>query len=874
MCLKGDRRVSDTLKEFHFHFALLRKILHGLLPVFALLLFIAAVVLLHHSLKQYHIRDIIQSLHGIPADRILLSAGLTCLSYVVLSGYDMLALRYINKPLAFRNIALTSFISYAFANNTGSLAIITSGSVRYRLYGAWGLSAVEIGKVIVFCLTTFWLGFLILAGGVFLYAPQPQSFAFLEYQNFHLTFLGAVFITLAISYLLLCALSTENFKIAGWEITFPRLGMALCQVGVSVTDWIVAASALYVLLPAGHGLSFSAFLGLFLAAVIAGLISNVPGGLGVFESILLILLVPFMDKTAIIGALVAFRAIYYLLPLLLASLLLTGLEITRKRKAIARITTVVGRTTSELVPPVFALGAFVGGAILLFSGALPAVHGRLVNLRMIVPLPILELSHFLASLAGMGLLVLASGLRKRLDAAFFLSAVLLGVGIVFSLLKGFDYEEALWLLLLLLALLPCRKQFYRKASLLAEPLSPGWLGAVFIIVIGSLWLGFFSYKHVEYSHDLWWQFTFTGDAPRFLRASAGVIIAALFWAAIKLFQPAPAQPVLPGPGDLAAAMNIAGRYSRSYAYLAQLGDKALLFNETGDAFIMYGIEGRSWIVMGDPVGAENQFPELLWNFKDLCDRYEGRPVFYEVGRENLHIYLDIGLTPIKIGEQGRVLLETFSLEGSTRKDLRHSYNQARRQGCIFELIGQDKVPEMLPTLKRVSNAWLAEKNTQEKGFSLGFFNERYLKNFPVAIVRLQDKVIAFANLLPGGGRNELSIDLMRYLPARPHGVMDYLLVEIMLWGKQHGFRWFDMGMAPLAGLEGRALAPLWNRLGAFVFQYGEHFYNFQGLRFYKEKFNPIWEPKYLAVPRGLALPKILADIAALIAGGVKEIFLK
>ena len=157
---------------------------------------------------------------------------------------------------------------------------------------------------------------------------------------------------------------------------------------------------------------------------------------------------------------------------------------------------------------------------------------------------------------------------------------------------------------------------------------------------------------------------------------------------------------------------------------------------------------------------------------------------------------------------------------------------------------------------------------------MGFFNEDYLKNFPVAIVRRQDEVIAFSNLLPGGDKNELSIDLMRYLPGAPHGMMDYLFVEIMVWGKKEGYKWFDMGMAPLAGLEDRALAPLWNRLGAFVFRHGEQFYNFQGLRFYKEKFNPVWEPKYLVVPGGFSLPKILADLASLIAGDVKGIFTK
>jgi phosphatidylglycerol lysyltransferase len=112
---------------------------------------------------------------------------------------------------------------------------------------------------------------------------------------------------------------------------------------------------------------------------------------------------------------------------------------------------------------------------------------------------------------------------------------------------------------------------------------------------------------------------------------------------------------------------------------------------------------------------------------------------------------------------------------------------------------------------------------------------------------------------------------MRYLPEAPRGVMDYLFVELMLWGMKEKYRWFNLGMAPLSGIQDHALAPLWNRLGAFVFRHGEHFYNLQGLRRYKEKFDPEWEPRYLASPGGLALPRILTNIASLISGGVKGV---
>ena len=145
---------------------------------------------------------------------------------------------------------------------------------------------------------------------------------------------------------------------------------------------------------------------------------------------------------------------------------------------------------------------------------------------------------------------------------------------------------------------------------------------------------------------------------------------------------------------------------------------------------------------------------------------------------------------------------------------------------------------------------------------------------PAALVIRNERIEAFANLWAGEQREELSLDLMRYLPDAAEGVMEYLFICLMLWGKAQGYRWFNLGLAPFSGLENRALAPLWNRLGAFVFRHGEHFYNFQGLRRYKEKFDPEWRPKYLVSPGGLALPQIFANLATLISGGVKGVVTK
>jgi phosphatidylglycerol lysyltransferase len=197
-----------------------------------------------------------------------------------------------------------------------------------------------------------------------------------------------------------------------------------------------------------------------------------------------------------------------------------------------------------------------------------------------------------------------------------------------------------------------------------------------------------------------------------------------------------------------------------------------------------------------------------------------------------------------------------------------------REGCGFEVLPAQSVPAVLDELEAISNAWLAEKNTREKRFSLGFFDRSYLSRLPVAVVRRGERIVAFSNVWPSEARGELSSDLMRYSQGAPPGVMEYLFTQLMLWGREQGYRYYGLGMAPLSGFEHHRLAPLWNRLGALLFRHGEHFYNFQGLRAFKDKFHPEWESRYLASPGGLAVPIVMTRIASLISGGVAGIVAK
>jgi len=828
-----------------------------------LILFGAALWVLHKELEKYRLQEILLYLHGIPNGQILAAVFLTAFSYLIMTGYDFFALKFINRPLGFRKIATASFIGYAFSNNIG-LSMVAGASIRYRLYSSWGLSAIEITKVIIFNTLSIWLGFLALGVGVFLFQPLEIPMAL------NMPFstdrpLGVIFMIPIIAYLVLAGSKKGSVRLGSLEITIPPARLFIPQVLVATIDWAMAGSILYVLLP--PVISLPCFIGVYLLAQFAGLVSQIPGGLGVFEAVILIFLSPLMPASSIMGSLVIYRLTYYILPLIVAAIILGMEEIIQRRQILQWSAQTISRWLPYMVPPALTVITFLGGVIMLFSGATPTISNRLQKLSAYVALPVMEVSHFLGSILGVGLLILSRGLQRRLDTAYHLTVSLVLIGIILSFLKGLVYEEAGALLVMLLILIPSRPSFYRKGSLFGGKFTLGWLFVICVVFLSTGWLTYFSYKHVEYSNDLWWRFAFMADAPRSLRAAVGALIAVLIYAFAKILHPLSPRPLAGDKSDLQKAVPIMESSPVSHASLAYLGDKALLFSSSSKAFIMYSISGRSWIAMGDPIGPQSEWQELIWQFCELCDRFGGWPVFYEASRQNLHVYIDLGMTFLKLGEEGRVDLKTFSIDGGSRKELRHTLNKLSREGLSFQLVPKGDVMTIAPDLKRVSDAWLHGNTSKEKGFSRGCFRMEYVSEFPVGVIRRGDEIIAFANIWTSGRAQEISVDLLRYTPDAPAGTMDFLFTAVMLWGKDNGFGWFSLGLAPLSGLSDRSLESLWNRMGGFLFRHVENFHTFDGLRQYMEKFQPEWSPRYLASPTALSLPVVLANIATLTSHG-------
>ncbi|MEH2299655.1 MAG: lysylphosphatidylglycerol synthase domain-containing protein [Nostoc sp.] len=304
---------------------MLKKLQLNFSTLFGLLLLVLSLWAIANELREYNYLDILNSLATIPKSRLSWAIWLTALGYLVMIGYDLLGFSYINRSLSWNKIALTNFISSAFSNTIG-FALLTGSAIRYRFYASWGVSAVAIAQVIAFANFTFWLGMFAVAGFLFLVNPLKIP------TQLHLPFttvrpIGVIFLVLVAIYLLGSILIKQPLIIRGQEFRFPSFKISLAQIAISSFDWILAAAVLYAVLPANISLSYLDFLGIYLLAMFAGVVSNVPGGLGVFETIILLILSSKVSGAAILGSLLAYRGLYYFLPLLVAAGLLGLYEI-------------------------------------------------------------------------------------------------------------------------------------------------------------------------------------------------------------------------------------------------------------------------------------------------------------------------------------------------------------------------------------------------------------------------------------------------------------------------------------------------------------------------------------------------------------------
>jgi phosphatidylglycerol lysyltransferase len=602
--------------------------------IFGVALLVGAIWVVQREFRTLSVADIRTAMAAIPASALWIAAAWTVLAYAVLAVYDKLGSIYAGRPVSWARSLLASFCGYALAHNLG-FAAVSGAAVRYRLYSAWGLTPLEIAKVVGFTSLTFGLGGLALGGLVLLVEPEVVPWAGAHLPRWALQALAVPFWGAVAGYVVLSRF-VRHIRVFGHEIELPRLRMALTQVALATVDVAVTAAIFYSLLPPAEGLTYVRFLGIYLAAYAAGILAHVPGGIGVFDGAVLLGLQPYMEPAKVVGALLVFRLYYYIVPLFIAGGLFAAFEVGQRRAVLGRLAA-VGQGAEALEVPAIASLVALAGALLVFLGSLP-VQGSLLAEWAGYAAAIA--SHFAASVVGSLLLVTAYGLLRRLTLAWWAALFLLVNGAAIAWLRG----EAWWLwgafLVLVVLLASVRGAFYRDARLTREPLSGEALLPLVAVAGCGITLALVAYGG-RVAETSWWGVVFSPVAPDSLRFTVGLTAVLLLVGMVRLLRPARIAPL---PWDAGTRRRLA-----ALGALAPAQADGAVLGEAGTAGMAFLRREGVWLALGDPAGDRRDRISAVWRFRDMCERAGVDPAFWRVGPGLLRIYADIGLTAVPVG---------------------------------------------------------------------------------------------------------------------------------------------------------------------------------------------------------------------------------
>jgi phosphatidylglycerol lysyltransferase len=822
-------------------------------------------------------------IRDVPAPVLLMLQGLALFAVLAMALYDGIAQRWLGTTLTTRQLLRFSWIANSFNNFIGLSGLAGSG-VRMLLLTREGIPAPRAGVFAGLILMAVPLGLSVL---VLLALPDTLGGRLdpLVPRSMALAVLAAFFLYLPVFLLL----SRSRQLLHRVLPDAPALGLrrGLVLAGVSVVDWLLAIGVAWACVTAtGVSVEPAAFVTAFALAAALGILSLLPGGIGVFDGTLLYLLAGSGQASeAVLSGILLYRLSYFVVPWLIGVYLgldllklgerspLRRLSLQWQSSLLAALLRLPVRFLANLSVRLLGYLTLATGVVLLVSAATPAVESRVAALNAVLPLAALEASHALSVAVGVMLIAVSRGIADQVRDAYRLAMAMLFAGVLLSLLKGIDFEEATLLGLAALVLWLSRRSFYRLSYPLHSRRSLYWLLALLVGVGGYAALGHWIHE-IDGIVDsgLWLAFDPQAHDSRFVRSLPVAVLAAtgaLAWSFFRMPRPPCAAPD-------SAALDKARRFLErhpvhGFAHLIFMRDKCLFYGADGAGLIQYARIRDRVVALGDPMGSPHAFRTCLSEFRQMADVHDLVPVFYEVGEHNLHHYHDVGFSLFKIGEMAMVRTADFSLAGRRGESLRHGVNRARRESVTVEILPQPLDDTLWDELRAISDRWLATRGSAEKGFSLGRWDRDYLASSPTVVARWNGRVVAFANLMPAYGGGELSVDLMRQVEDAPTGTMDLLFVTLIEHARAQGVPLFNLGMAPLSGVGQCRFARRQERLARFAFDYGSRLYNYKGLRTFKDKFNPIWEGRYIAYPVLTPLPPLLVDIAALIAGGYRRL---
>ncbi len=585
---------------------------------------------------------------------------------------------------------------------------------------------------------------------------------------------------------------------------------------------------------------------MFCLAQVLGQLSLFRDGLIIFDLVILDIISKLASPQLAIFVIISYRLAYNVLPWII-SLIMIFRELYNKSSS--------EESTKQFVFQILSIFTFIVGLILCLSVATPSVLYRIKFLRHFIKKDVVILARFITLTSGGLLILLSSGIKKSVKKVFYITEIILIISIFSTILKGLDVEESVLTLLLSIVLYIMKDDFTENemrfsVKAFADTSIKIFLTTVVFVLISNISrkVNFFS-SHKRFSLN-------------YLVENKWMILLYMIFLLILSFafqytrtEKMKFKKLTDEEFDKIS--EFLEKYDgNEFSHLVYLNDKNVFFDKTNTVMIMYRPMNNTVIVLGDPIGEKENFIEAVNEFIIYCNKYHMNVCFYEINGENLELYCDQGFRFIKVGQDATVNLNEFSLVGKKNRTWRHVLNNFDKGNFDFRV--EEMTDDLLFKMKKVSDLWLQGKS--EMGFSLGFFDEDYLKRTKVACIYHENELLAFANLQPFYDDKTISIDLMRYDKSKEVGLMDFLFIKLILWAQENNYEKFYLGMAPLSKVGDKIYSKKKERFFKVIYNFQNKVYNFKGLRSYKDKFKPDWSNKYIAYTSDFNLPYILISV--------------
>lgn len=837
--------------------------------IFRIIILLLMLVLIEFEPLKIHFNNAINYVRNLNSSEVFLFLTLGFVSVLMTTFYDFIWFQLNNRKIRFRKILKTSAISNVINNLIGTGGV-TGIMIRRLFYQDNDISDEEMDQMSILLLPSFFTG---LSGLLVI------SFCFTLFYgtSFESTLLVNTFALLGGVYLIVYLFSEyipfEKIKKRIDKLEFHySLKIKLYMILASTIEWLVVVTFLWIIaMQLNNSIPYLDVIISYSVAYSLGMMSFMPAGIIVFDFFMIFGLNRIgMSGFESTSTVIIFRIFYYMIPFIIANVFFYVEFIIKNKKIVKKIDvkSILSRLKnkfnlsplqldiiSDISGFLLWIMTLMAGILLIVSAINPLLPKEIQLIKSIVSIQVFQISHFNALFFGILLLVLSDEIRLRVRQAYYLSIVFLSLGLSFNLIKGFNLKETAIFLSIVLVFVLNKKYYYR----LFVPYN--WSRMIKKMLVAQIVLGlnFFLTPVIDYSRVQMIAIS--------LVVQLSIIGLYYIWGRFYSEKP-------PWRSQTQASIfEITDDFHKHHSgtvlsHLIYAGDKNIYLTNNKNVLFAFKPLGDKLIVLGDPIGDQDQIADALDEFRKFSDIYGYTPIFYQVEEEQLKNYHEIGYTFFKLGEAARIDLEAFTLETPKMRGFRNTRNRFVREGWELNIYQPPHNQSLINELKIISDEWL--KNREEKAFSLGRFEENYLNKSPIGVLSKDSKKYAFASLMPAYNNTTIALDLMRFLDESPNSTMEFLLLQLIEWTSNNEYKHFDLGMAPLSNVGKSDYASFAEKMASRIFASERFKYNFKGLRQYKDKFRPTWVHKYIAYPVENKIEPIAINISIMIGKAYKE----